>query len=274
MVIIQVIKIQTNRFCKRMRLKKGNQGFLLLFLMGICMLTGCNFGSSVDEKADNELQIDAVCEEKTESSTEEQMKEESEYFAAPEDIAELGLPEDMLAYWMVLNSKQPFISTDEGNQEFYWNEYNWRLGNLVERRKADYFMIVDMNGDGANEIVLYCSPESVQVLHYEDGAVYSYQFVYRGMKNIRTNAIYEGSNGATSIYYHRLTELNKEGYIEETIAFMNGEYFEIEGMEVSREEFSNYVEAIENIELVEVMEFTEDMLDACLKKCPMSIHWK
>lgn len=32
--------------------------------------------------------------------------------------------EDLLAYWLVLNGKQPFISTDEGNQEFYWDEYN------------------------------------------------------------------------------------------------------------------------------------------------------
>lgn len=51
-------------------------------------------------------------------------------------------------------------------------------------RQADYFIIVDMDGDGANEIVLYCSPESAQVLHYEDGVVYSYQDVFRGMKRI------------------------------------------------------------------------------------------
>lgn len=165
-----------------MRLKKGNQVFLLLFLMGICMLTGCKSMSPVEENTDIEVQIEAVYEEKTESPTEEETTDESEYFSTPEEIAELGLPEDMLAYWMVLNSKHPFISTDEGNQEFYWNEYNWCLGNPVGRHQADYFMTIDMNGDGANEIVLYCSPESTQVLHYEDGAVYSYQFVFRGMK--------------------------------------------------------------------------------------------
>ena len=247
-----------------MRLKKGNQVFLLLFLMGICMLTGCKSMSPVEENTDIEVQIEAVYEEKTESPTEEETTDESEYFSTPEEIAELGLPEDMLAYWMVLNSKQPFISTDEGNQEFYWNEYYWCLGNPVGRHQADYFMIIDMNGDGANEIVLYCSPESTQVLHYEDGAVYSYQFVFRGMKRIHTNGIYEGSDGAASTSYYCLTELNKDGYTKEMLAKMDDDYYEVEGVEVTQEEFSNYVESIEAIELAMEFEFTEDMLDTCL----------
>lgn len=237
---------------------------ILLSFMDIWMLTGCNSMLSVNENTDVEEQMAEDSEEQTDDLTEGKMTEDTEWFSAPEEIAALELPEDMLAYWMVLNNKQPFVSTDEGNQEFYWNEYYWCLGNPVGRHQADQFMIVDMNGDGANEIVLYCSPESTQLLHYEDGVVYSYQFVFRGMKRIHTNGIYEGSNGATTTYFHRLTELNKDGYIEETIAYMDGDYYEVEGVEATQEEFSNYMESINDIELVETMEFTEDMLDTSL----------
>ncbi|MGN0346353.1 MAG: hypothetical protein ACI4DU_03610 [Lachnospiraceae bacterium] len=244
------------RILKRMKI-------LFVFLMGICMLSGCKSMSPVEENTDIEVENEAVYEEKTESPTEE-TTDESENYSTPEEIAELELPEDMLAYWMVLNSKQPFISTDEGNQKFYWNEYDYCLGNPVERLLADYFMIVDMDGDGANEIVLYCSPESTQVLHYEDGEVYSYQFVFRGMKRIHTNGIYEGADGASSTSYYRLIELNNDGYTEETIAVMDDNYYEVEGVEVTQEEFSNYAESIETIELATVYEFTEDKLATCL----------
>lgn len=242
-----------------MKFSRRIQILLLLVLMEAWMLTGCISMSSTTENVDIEKQVEEDFQEKTED-----LAEEAEWFSTPEEIVELGVPEDMLAYWLVLNSKQPFISTDEGNQEFYWDEYHWCLGEPVGRHQADYFMIVDMNDDGANEIVLYCSPESTQVLHYEDGDVYSYQFVFRGMKRIHTNGIYEGSNGATTTYYHRLTELNKDGYIEETIAYMDGDYFEVEGIETTQEKFSNYVESIDDIELAETMEFTEDMLNTYL----------
>lgn len=199
-----------------------------------------------------------------EEITKEEGTEAAEYVSSMAEVTTLGLPEDMLAYWMVLNSRQPFISTDEGYQEFYWDEYYWCLGSTVKQHQADYFMIVDMDGDGADEIVLECTPESVQVLHYEEGTVYSYQFVFRGMKRIHSNGIYEGSNGAANTSYHRLMELNKDSYIEETIAVMDSDYYEVEGVQATHEEFCAYVQNIENVELADVVEFTEDLLDTCL----------
>lgn len=179
-------------------------------------------------------------------------------------IEELVFEEDLLAYWRVLNNEQPFVSTNEDYQEFYWNEYNWWLGRQVEYHHADSFMLVDMDGDGGNEVVLYCSPESTQVLHYEDGVVYGYQFGFRGMKRIHQNGVYEGSDGAASTSYHRLTELNKEGCTEETIAVFDHyyDYYEVEGVEVTYEKLADYVQSIEDVALAETVEFTEDML-AC-----------
>lgn len=253
--------IKPKRDGGKMRLLKRFQ-ILLVFLMEICMLSGCNSMTTIDKDVDGETQEKTGTE--IENHTEVLKQEGTEWFSSSEEIAELELPEDMLAYWLVLNSRQSFVSTDEGYQEFYWNEYNWCLGSPVGRHQAERFMIVDMNGDGANEIVLECTPESVQVLHYENGKVYSYQFVFRGMKRIRNNGIYEGSNGAASTSYHRLTALNKDGYTEETIAVMDDDYYEVEGIEVTYEEFCDYVQNIESVELARAIEFTEDMLDNCL----------
>ena len=245
-------------------LRREKLRLFLTFIMGICVLTGCNQFSSTKEHAVKEEQKGEALEEKTDDLSEEQMPEEEESFSTYKEVAALGLPEDMLAYWMVLNNKYPFISTEEGKQEFYWDEYYWCLGYPTGYRQADYITIVDMDGDGANEIVLYCLPESVQILHYEDGVVYSYQDVFRGMKQIHANGIYEGSDGAASTGYYRMTELNRNGYTEEKLASMDGDYREIGGVEVTQEEFGNYVDSIEEIELAENIEFTEDMLDACL----------
>lgn len=234
-----------------MRRSKKNKIFFMFFLMQIWLLTGCNSISSVDESIDFEEQA------------EEDSKEETESLVLG-DIAECELPEDMLAYWLVLNSEQPFISTDEGYQKFYWKEYFWCLGRPVGRHQADYFMIVDMNGDGANEIVLGCSPESTQVLHYEDGEVYSYQFVYRGMMQIYNNGIYEGSDGAASTFYCRLTELNKDGYKEEILAFMDDDYYEVAGKAATYGEFCDYLEFKESVAPTDCMKFTEEMLEKIL----------
>ena len=46
---------------------------------------------------------------------------EAEY-SSKEEIEVLGIPENMLAYWMVLNSKKPFVSANEDCQEFFWDE--------------------------------------------------------------------------------------------------------------------------------------------------------
>lgn len=157
-----------------MRLKKGNQGFLLLFLMGICMLTGCNFGSSVDEKADNEVQIDAVCEEKTESSTEEQMKE-AEYFAAPEDMFDACLLGDEVNSSQVSSNEVAEInesaSVSDSNftitlgmlfKDFHYDEEEIPSDVVVNNHGGTEFV------DGSVQMDFYIKEEQVRkiTLHY------------------------------------------------------------------------------------------------------------
>ncbi len=189
---------------------------------------------------------------------ETESSEEVEY-SSEEEIAALGIPEDMLAYWLVLNNKKPFISVNQEGQKFFWNEYFWYITWLCDEYSAYRFMIVDMDRDGREEIVLECDPGTTHILRYEDGEVYGYQFGVRSMLTISEDGIFNASGGVVNNYFLRLTELNKDGYTEELLAEQDGEHYEIGGKEVTWEEFYEYAENI-FARQTERIDFTESML--------------
>ena len=61
------------------------------------------------------------------------------------------------------------------------------------------FTIVDMDGDGENEIVLSISTGSIdegfEVLHYQDGIVYGYHFWYRALEDLKEDGKFIGKGG-------------------------------------------------------------------------------
>ena len=175
---------------------------------------------------------------------------------------QLDIPENLLAFYLVLNSKKPFTSAEEGCQEFYWDEYYWHQGELEPSYTTTGFMLVDMDSDGEEELVLTgYMPETTQILDYQDGKVYSYQFAYRGVKGILPNGIFNGSSAYDIGGFYRL-RFDKGTYEEETLAYMEHDYFEVEGKEVSSEEFDQYTEDFINTEeQVEEIDFTEEMLE-------------
>lgn len=126
------------------------------------------------------------------------------------------------------------------------------------------FGIVDLDNDGSEELIMTGFPETTQVLDYQDGKVYSYQFVFRGMARIDVNGIYSSSSAADIGGFHRIVYFNKGTYEEETLAYMEHNYYEVEGVEVSLEEFSAYTEPFVKAEQIESMDFTEEMLDKIL----------
>ena len=170
------------------------------------------------------------------------------------------IKQNLLAFYLVINNKKPFISADEGCQEFYWDEYYWHQGELELSFTISGFMLVDMDGDDEEELVLTgYMPETTQVLDYQEGKVYSYQFAYRGMKRILPNGVYDGSSGYDINGFYRIY-FDKGTYEEERLAYMEHDYYEVEGVEVSSEEFYAYTEAFANADQVEDIDFTEEML--------------
>ena len=127
------------------------------------------------------------------------------------------------------------------------------------------FSITDLDNDGVEELVMVTAglPEATQVLDYQEGVVYSYQFVFRGMAGITVDGVYGSSSASDIGGFHRI-RFDKGTYEEETLAYMEHDHFEVEGVEVSSEEFFAYTEPIAKAEQIESMEFTEEMLDKIL----------
>ena len=184
-----------------------------------------------------------------------------------EDIVteSLEISEELTAYWLVLHDKMPFISANEGCQEFYWSQYFWHESGPDLHYKTYDFGIVDLDNDGSRELVMTgAMPETAQILVYQEGKVYSYQTAYRGMAGILTNGVYSGAGASDIGGFYRIVRFDKGTYEEETLAYMERDYFEVEGREVSSEEFFAYTEPFAKGEQIETVDYTEEMLDEML----------
>jgi hypothetical protein len=182
------------------------------------------------------------------------------------DFGELDVPENMLAFYLVLNNKRPFVSADIGCQEFYWDEYFWCESDPRKYDKRDYFRIVDLDGDGEMEIVIdIIFPWVVEVMDYQEGTVYGYQFPGRGMSPIMKNGVFLGSSGASSNGYFRFTEFDRESYTRETLTYAKDNSYEVDGKEVTLEEYCAYVESIKDDE-VKSYDYTDKWLENILLK--------
>ena len=235
----------------------NNLRITIIPLLLILCLAGCaatkDLREQNDSVEDSSVQLDGNAEDNSVN--------------AAEGLSSLDISENMLAFYLVLNSKKPFISAGEGCQEFYWNKYNWCLLQPVTSFEPGRFIVVDMDRDGEEEIMLYSWPESTQVLDYQDGRVYVYQFVFRGMNNVLPNGVYDGSGGASVWGFYRITEFDHGTFKEETLAYTetygDGEYYEVEGREVTFREFDEYTEQFK-VEPAEEYDFTEELLDKVL----------
>ena len=98
-----------------------------------------------------------------EEPTEQESIEEVEY-PSEEEIAALGIPEDMLAYWLVLNNKITFISVNQEGQKFFWNEYFWMGGmrlcwsvtqgqNIFSATRTGKYMAISSGSEGCLPLV-------------------------------------------------------------------------------------------------------------------------
>lgn len=235
----------------------NNLRITIISLLLVLCLAGC--AAVKDQREQNDSVED--------SSVQLDGRSEDDPAKADKRTDSLDISENMLAFYLVLSGKKPFVSAGEGGQEFYWNEYNWCLLQPVASFEPGRFIVVDMDHDGEEEIMLYSWPESTQVLDYQDGRVYVYQFVFRGMNNVLPNGVYEGSGGASVWGFYRITEFDHGTFKEETLAYTetygDDEYYEIEGREVTFREFEEYMEQF-RVEPAEEYDFTEELLDKVL----------
>ena len=111
-----------------------------------------------------------------------------------------------------------------------------------EAKSYSQFCVVDMDGDGAQELILEESQTGNRLLlHYEDGAVYGFVFPFRGMNGIKTDGSFICSGGATVNY------LKKVSFVKERVFSTDlwcvddvGGVYRINGEDVSPKEANSY----------------------------------
>ena len=87
------------------------------------------------------------------------------------------------------------------------------------------------------------------------------------MKGILINGVYNTSSAADIGGFYRI-HFDKGTYEEERLAYMEHDYYEVEGVEgveVTAEEFYRYTEALRNMENAEAINFEEELIEKNLK---------
>ena len=142
-------------------------------------------------------------------------------------------------YLEVLDNKRKYVN--EQNEEVDINKY-LQMFEGKDLVKISY-AILDMDNDNEDELVaLFESFDGFYlVLNYEDGKVYGFEDVYRGMVDLKTNGYYYGSGGATTGGLLRST-FDKNVRKSETLAETDNGVYKIAGRNVTKQEYDNYID--------------------------------
>ncbi|MBQ3409177.1 MAG: hypothetical protein IJH12_08260 [Clostridia bacterium] len=136
-------------------------------------------------------------------------------------------------YMSVLKDETKYIS--EENKEILFSEYMSRYEGIDS--KVEYTLF-DFDRDNENEMIIRISSFDgfYLILNYEDGTVYGFEDVFRGMTTIKEDGTHIATGGAEAYGIIRSTfEKNKK--IDEVVAEDDMGTYKVNGKAVSEEEF-------------------------------------
>lgn len=154
-----------------------------------------------------------------------------------QDVAQ----EDDDIYFKVLKNEIKYVNED--NKETLFKEYMENYKESTENPKIKY-TVFDFDNDSKNEMIVMIEAFNdgfYLILNNEDGTVYGFEEVYRGLKDLKTDGTYLASGGASSNGILR-DKFEKNKRIQETLAEMDMGKFQIDGKDVSEEEYNKYLD--------------------------------
>lgn len=142
----------------------------------------------------------------------------------------------------VLEGKQKYIN--ESNKEVYISEFgnsDWNISVPNEGKVKEYAM-VDMDGDGAEELVAIISgyDEFVLILHYQDGNIYGFADGHRALTQLKTNGYYYASCGAACGSVYQMT-FNKNSKTNKELSYSDGESYRLNNKKTSKSEYDKFM---------------------------------
>ena len=185
---------------------------MIALLLTLLSLSGC-----VQNSASESTDIQPAAPLPAEPSP-AQAEEQRQAPGFPENIREEleTVPDSCMAVLLgegtFLSEDGEYLMIDQVSKAIY--------GNPDFTTKASHFAVVDMDYDGAAEIVLRiirndCEDGSL-VLHDRDGTAYGYYFWFRGFNDLRQDGTYYSSGGAGYYGIGTLT-FTEEGYTRNDI---------------------------------------------------------
>ncbi len=216
-------------------MKKRIISVLLIMLMLIVMLftlSGCGNDNPKEKSKDDESEQATNNEDKKETA---------------KDL-----------YFKVLNNEIKYIN--EQNDEVFFSEYMKNLENTSNNAKTKIeYVLFDLDSDSENEMIIRVESYDgfYLILNYEDGKVYGFEDVIRGMLQIKTDGIYVGSGGATATAYMKC-EFDKNKRIVKTLAEQDGYNWKVNNQEVDNAQYLEFVVEFNEKEDVEFTTFDEN----------------
>lgn len=248
----------------------------LLFLGGIlmCLSSACASSGKDGESVLNDYMINEQESKEQHSEVKEELLQfpsspstEPSQSGSETDYSQQEIPsseseknQSLLAketYRDILLSNEDFINSGENGE--YLERVN--IGDITivftsaegVTGKVTKFAIVDMDGDGENEIVLCISTGSIdegfEVLHYQDGEVYGYHFWYRALEDLAEDGTFIGSGGTSDTSIKKIKFLEK-GYAIDTL-YESSSHYNVDGV--------NEIQYYANGEICSEEEFNEAM---------------
>lgn len=141
-------------------------------------------------------------------------------------------------YMSLLNNERKYISED--NREMSFSEYMSRYSGY--NAKISY-ALMDFDRDNENEMVIFIEAYDgfYLTLNYENGKIYGFENVYRGMLGLKEDGTYMGSGGYNSHVILRTT-FNKNIKNDEIVAEEDMGTYKVNGNVVSEKEYNEAYE--------------------------------
>ncbi len=133
--------------------------------------------------------------------------------------------------------------------------FDFKLGEFQEEpvEFGDY-RVVDMNGDGLNEVIIDVSSIEALILYIDEGQPYGFIYPWRGVKRIFQSGIAEGAIGGSHLTY-RIFNFDGDSFSNTIVAEEDhGEYY-VEQKQVSLEQ---YLEYMDNDKFKEIVPYWTD----------------